>query len=107
MKWKDADVKLPLPALLKEARVSLTMSELTDEEKGMMNGWVKALVSSAKSVEWILTASSGRMESTMRSCCKHILRHTCAHTDNVDLPHLPISVDLAAVSSSKPLPPLL
>jgi len=86
-------MKLPLPALLKEARVSLTMSELTDEEKGMMNGWVKALVSVPRIVWMMLTPSLGRMVSMMRSCCKYKVRYTCARTDNLDLPHLQTSVD--------------
>jgi len=39
--------QLPLPALLQEARTSLLWSELGIEEKRMMNGWVRALVSPA------------------------------------------------------------
>lgn len=35
--------QLPVPALLQEARVALSWSELSTEEQGMMNGWVKAL----------------------------------------------------------------
>jgi hypothetical protein len=38
---------MPLPTLLQEARTALVWSELDAEEKGMMNGWVKALVSTS------------------------------------------------------------
>lgn len=36
---------MPSSALLQEARTAVAWSELSDEEKGMTNGWVKALVS--------------------------------------------------------------
>lgn len=38
-------VQLPVPALLQDARIALSWYELTAEEKGMANGWLKALVS--------------------------------------------------------------
>jgi mediator of RNA polymerase II transcription subunit 5 len=44
-KFGNADRQLPLPDLLLDARVALGWLDLTPEEKGLMNGWIKALVS--------------------------------------------------------------
>lgn len=62
--------QLPLPALLQEARTSLLWSELSIEEKGMMNGWVRALVSPAMRLHAkTLTPSSDLTVSMMKRYC--------------------------------------
>lgn len=70
--------QLPLPPLLQEARTSLLWSELSAEEKVMMNGWVRALVSPAMRLHAkTLTPSSDLTVSMMRHYCTCYLSPRC------------------------------
>lgn len=48
--------KLPVSILLQESRRALAWIELSTDEKGMMNGWVKALVGHPRATESGLAA---------------------------------------------------